>query len=135
MRACSAMKIRIKHRRSAVATVDERAHAHAPTRPRKSSPVVPLAFALALTTALVGATPTHAAPIKVPYTKFQLKNGLTVVLHEDHAVPRVHFTMRMKVGSARETPGRTGFAHLFEHLMFEGSKHVPEGKFDEWLEA
>lgn len=77
----------------------------------------------------------HASPIVVPASKFTLKNGLTVVLHEDHSVPRVYSALRYRVGSSRETPGRTGFAHLFEHLMFEGSAHVPEGKFDQWLEA
>jgi zinc protease len=84
---------------------------------------------------LIAALATPAAPISVPYTKQKLKNGLTVILHEDHAVPRVYMSVRFNVGSARETPGRTGFAHLFEHLMFEGSAHVPEGKFDQWLEA
>lgn len=84
---------------------------------------------------LVVAVPSIGAPIAVPYTKAKLKNGLTVILHEDHAVPRVHMSVRFSVGSGRETPGRTGFAHLFEHLMFEGSAHVPEGKFDQWLEA
>ncbi len=78
---------------------------------------------------------TTAAPIAIPHERFALKNGLTVVLVEDHAVPRVHMGLRVRVGSSFETPGRTGFAHLFEHLMFEGSKNVPEGKFDEWLEA
>ena len=76
-----------------------------------------------------------AAPISVPHTKTTLKNGLTVILAEDHAVPRVYMSVRFNVGSSRETPGRTGFAHLFEHLMFEGSAHVPEGKFDQWLEG
>ena len=85
--------------------------------------------------ALVLSTSVSAAPISVPYTKMKLKNGLTVILHEDHAVPRVYMSVRFNVGSSRETPGRTGFAHLFEHLMFEGSAHVPEGKFDQWLEA
>lgn len=84
---------------------------------------------------LIATLATPAAPISVPYTKAKLKNGLTVILHEDHAVPRVYMSLRFNVGSARETPGRTGFAHLFEHLMFEGSAHVPEGKFDQWLEA
>ncbi len=74
-------------------------------------------------------------PLHVESTRFALKNGLTVVLVEDHAVPRVHMSLRVRTGSAWEKPGRTGFAHLFEHLMFEGSKNVPEGKFDEWLEA
>ena len=85
--------------------------------------------------ALLAAPASAAAPLSVPTTKFTLKNGMTVVLHEDHSVPRVHFGLRFGVGSSRESPGRTGFAHLFEHLMFEGSAHVPEGKFDQWLEA
>ncbi len=80
----------------------------------------------------------HAAPastLSIPSTRFALKNGLTVILVEDHSVPRVHMGLRVRTGSSFETPGHTGFAHLFEHLMFEGSKNVPEGKFDEWLEA
>ena len=91
--------------------------------------------ALPIAAALFAASASVAAPIKVPTTTFKLKNGMTVVLHEDHSVPRVHVGLRFGVGSSRETPGRTGFAHLFEHLMFEGSAHVPEGKFDQWLEA
>jgi zinc protease len=73
--------------------------------------------------------------IAVPYTRFTLPNGLTVILHEDHATPVVSVNIYYHVGSGREKPGRTGFAHLFEHIMFEGSQNVPEGKFDEWLEA
>jgi zinc protease len=76
-----------------------------------------------------------AGTIKVPYTHFTLPNGLDVILHEDHSVPMVSINMWYHVGSGSEKPGRTGFAHLFEHLMFEGSKHVPEGAFDTWLEA
>jgi len=60
---------------------------------------------------------------------------MAVILAPDHSVPRVHVGLRVQTGSASEAPGRTGFAHLFEHLMFEGSEHVPEGKFDQWLEA
>jgi zinc protease len=73
--------------------------------------------------------------ISVPYTRFTLPNGLDVILHEDHTVPSVTVNTWYHVGSAREKPGRTGFAHLFEHIMFMGSKDVPEGKFDQWLEA
>lgn len=73
--------------------------------------------------------------ISVPYEKFTLKNGLTVILHVDRTTPTVSVNTWYHVGSGYEKPGRTGFAHLFEHLMFEGSKDVPEGKFDEWLEA
>ena len=87
--------------------------------------------------ALLAATTVTAAPdpLHIESTRFALKNGLTVVLVEDHSVPRVHMSLRVRTGSAWEVAGRTGFAHLFEHLMFEGSKNVPEGKFDQWLEA
>jgi zinc protease len=73
--------------------------------------------------------------LRVPYTEFTLPNGLHVILHRDTSVPVVAVNVWYHVGSSNERPGRTGFAHLFEHLMFEGSKHVPEGAFDEWLEA
>jgi zinc protease len=73
--------------------------------------------------------------LTVPHTQFQLPNGLRVVLHEDHSVPLVSVNVWFHVGSAREKPGRTGFAHLFEHLMFEGSQHVKEGQFDSLLES
>jgi zinc protease len=73
--------------------------------------------------------------MSVAYERFTLPNGMNVILHEDHSTPTVSVNMWYHVGSGREKPGRTGFAHLFEHIMFEGSKHVPEGKFDEWLEA
>lgn len=98
------------------------------------APALLVAAALSMTTSLL-ATPASAAPLSLPHERFALKNGLTVILVEDHAVPRIHMGLRVRAGSAYETPGRTGFAHLFEHLMFEGSKNVPEGKFDEWLEA
>ncbi len=75
------------------------------------------------------------AQLNVKYEKFTLPNGLTVILHEDHSIPVATCNIWYHVGSGNEKPGRTGFAHLFEHLMFEGSKNVPEGKFDEWLEA
>jgi zinc protease len=76
-----------------------------------------------------------AAPLEVPYTQFTLANGLTVILHRDTTVPVVSVNTWYHVGSANERPGRTGFAHLFEHLMFEGSKNVEEGQFDVLLEA
>ncbi len=81
------------------------------------------------------ATSMVAAKIEVPYTSFTLPNGLRVIFHEDHTVPVVTVNMWYHVGSSRERPGRTGFAHLFEHLMFMGSGHVKPGQFDEWLEA
>jgi zinc protease len=82
-------------------------------------------------------TVTAAAQTKldIPYTQFRLPNGLTVILHEDHSVPLVTVNVWYHVGSARERTGRTGFAHLFEHLMFMGSGHVKPGEFDELLES
>lgn len=74
------------------------------------------------------------AEISVPVTEFTLPNGLHVILHEDHRVPLVATNLWYFVGSANETQGRTGFAHLFEHLLFEGSGHVKEGEFDTLLE-
>jgi zinc protease len=71
----------------------------------------------------------------VPFTQFTLPNGLHVILHEDHTVPLVSVNVWYHAGSAREKPGRTGFAHLFEHLMFMGSKHAKYGDFDRLLEA
>jgi zinc protease len=78
----------------------------------------------------------ESAPrLAIPYQLFRLPNGLTVIVHEDHSTPIAAVNTWYHVGSGRETPGRTGFAHLFEHIMFEGSKNVPEGAFDRWLEA
>ena len=83
-----------------------------------------------------GAAAEERSPrLAVPYTQFTLPNGLRVVLHEDHSVPIVTVNVWYAVGSGRETTGRTGFAHLFEHLMFEGSGHVEEGQFDILLEG
>jgi len=97
----------------------------------KRTPLLLATLALAASAAL------HAQQVKltVPYERFVLPNGLTVLLHEDHSTPMIAVDVWYHVGSAREKPGRTGFAHLFEHIMFEGSGHVAEGKFDEWLEA
>jgi zinc protease len=95
------------------------------------APVLALAGALLATCALAQ-TPT---PLSAPYSQFRLPNGLTVILHEDHSVPVVSVNVLYNVGSARERVGRTGFAHLFEHLMFMGSGHVKPGEFDSWLEG
>jgi zinc protease len=89
--------------------------------------------AVAAQTAAAAASP--APRIEVPYTQFTLPNGLHVILHEDHTVPLLTVNVWYHVGSAREKPGRTGFAHLFEHLMFMGSGHVKYGAFDRLLES
>ena len=65
----------------------------------------------------------------LPYAKRTLDNGLDVIVHEDHRVPIVAVNVWYHVGSKNERPGRTGFAHLFEHLMFEGSEHHNRGYF------
>ncbi len=90
---------------------------------------------LAALLVVLAAPAAPASRISVPYEMFRLPNGLTVIVHEDHSAPILSVNCWYHVGSGRETPGRTGFAHLFEHLMFEGSKNVPEGAFDRWLEA
>jgi zinc protease len=96
---------------------------------------LPIAAAV-LISAVVSAWPAAAqTKIEVPYTLFTLPNGLPVIVHEDHSVPIVTVNMWYHVGSSRERPGRTGFAHLFEHLMFMGSGHVKPGDFDNLLEA
>src|ERR1700680_2789777 len=71
-------------------------------------------------------TPVSAAvrPPRMQYSIATLPNGLTVVLSEDHSTPIVHADLWYHVGSKDERPGRTGFAHLFEHMMFKGSKNV-----------
>lgn len=64
--------------------------------------------------------------ISIPYAKFKLDNGLTLILHEDHSDPLVHVDVTYHVGSAREEYERSGFAHFFEHMMFQGSEHVAD---------
>jgi zinc protease len=90
----------------------------------------PRSFAVAalLATGLVSAA--HAAAtVDIPFERFQLANGLTVVVHEDRKAPIVSVSVWYHVGSKDERPGRTGFAHLFEHLMFQGSENFN----DEWF--
>ena len=76
--------------------------------------------------AAIAAAPLHAAlrPPKLQYQMLTLPNGLRVILSEDHSTPIVHVALWYHVGSKNERPGRTGFAHLFEHLMFKGSRNV-----------
>jgi zinc protease len=72
---------------------------------------------------------------KLPYKKYKLNNGLDVILLEDHRLPLVSVNIWYHVGPANERPGLTGFAHLFEHMMFEGSKHVGEKAHFLYLES
>jgi zinc protease len=84
------------------------------------------AISLAVTVVAAATVPSSAAvrPPKLQYEITTLPNGLTLVLEEDHSTPIVHLNLTYHVGSKNEKPGRTGFAHLFEHLMFKGSKNV-----------
>jgi zinc protease len=75
------------------------------------------------------------AQIKIPYESYKLPNGLTVILSVDKTTPTVAVNIWYHVGSKNETPGRTGFAHLFEHVMFTGSGHVPYGLHDKLTEG
>ena len=68
----------------------------------------------------------HGKLPEIKYDKYTLPNGLTVITHEDHRLPLVAVDLWYHVGPLNERPGRTGFAHLFEHMMFEGSEHVGE---------
>lgn len=70
---------------------------------------------------------------KIEYTEFKLDNGLHVILHEDHSAPIVLVSVLYHVGSKNENPERTGFAHFFEHLLFEGTKNIPRGQFDKLI--
>ena len=80
---------------------------------------------LMLVASLVGQSADKLPPISVK--EYKLKNGLTVLLHEDHTVPVVAVGTFYHVGSKNEAPGRTGFAHLFEHMMFQGSGNYVDG--------
>jgi zinc protease len=73
--------------------------------------------------------------VNIPYTQHTLENGLRVIVHEDRRLPMVAVNLWYHVGSKNEQPGRTGFAHLFEHLMFEGSQHYDKGFFHPLQEA
>src|SRR6266540_3754023 len=104
-----------------------------------------LALLLAIALAVPGAPPSAepartpapaaASAPEIPFQMFRLRNGLTVIVHEDRTNPIVGVHLQYDVGSKDEKPGRTGFAHLFEHLMFQGSEHLPKGLADRLIEA
>jgi zinc protease len=80
-------------------------------------------------------TASTASSLELPFQQTKLDNGLTVIVHEDHLLPEVATNLLYRVGSKDESQGRTGFAHLFEHLMFMGTKRAPNKMFDAWMEA
>jgi predicted Zn-dependent peptidase len=89
---------------------------------------------LAVTALLCAPTPASADPIALPLDRSRLPNGLELILHEDHRTPIVTVNLWYHVGSKDELPGKNGFAHLFEHVMFQGSKHVAEDTYFRDLE-
>lgn len=76
-----------------------------------------------------------ASDSKIAYTEFDLDNGIHVILHQDNTTPIVAVSILYHVGSKNENPERTGFAHFFEHLLFEGSENIERGQFDDLLTA
>ncbi len=96
------------------------------TMPVRHIPVSSLLAAIALAVPLAAQAP--SSRLRVPVTVDTLPNGLTLIVHEDHSVPTVATNVWFHVGSGDEKPGRTGFAHLFEHFMFQGSRHVSKSE-------
>src|SRR6266566_9457957 len=89
------------------------------------SAVAGFAFALFSFGSARAAEAVSPTALDIPYKRFVLRHGLTVIVHEDHKAPIVAVNVWYHVGSKNERPGKTGFAHLFEHLMFGGSEHAP----------
>ena len=89
----------------------------------------------ALVAVAAAAVPTARADWKVPVATKKLENGLTVVVSEDHSAPTFGLCISYGIGFRLEPEGRTGFAHLFEHMMFEGTPEAPKGVFDEVIEG
>ncbi len=99
--------------------------------------IIRIFFAI-LTIALVSSACSKAPvadKLNIVYEKYVMPNGLQVILHTDHSDPMISYAIMYHVGSSRETPGKTGFAHLFEHLLFGGSENVPTGTFDKIIEG
>jgi len=94
-----------------------------------------LSAALPAWSAPEGAVSTEAGQLAVRQEKFVLDNGFEVILVEDHRLPLIAFNLWVHAGPRNEAKGQTGFAHLFEHLMFAGSRHVPRGQFDKFVDA
>lgn len=82
-----------------------------------------------------GAVSVEAGQLGVRHEKLTLANGFELILVEDHRLPLVAFNLWVHAGPRNEAKGQTGFAHLFEHLMFAGSRHVPRGEFDKFIDA
>ncbi|MFN3918504.1 MAG: M16 family metallopeptidase [Flavobacteriales bacterium] len=90
---------------------------------------------LIISTTVLSTITVGAQNREIKFTEFDLDNGLHVILHEDHSTPIVAVSVLYHVGSKNEKPDRTGFAHFFEHLLFEGSENIERGKFAEHVES
>jgi zinc protease len=108
---------------------------------RRRRALVSLGLAVALAASALAGCATGGSgsgadgEVKIDFEKYTLANGLTVILHKDDRLPIAAVNLWYHVGPANEAQGRTGFAHLFEHMMFQGSGHVPEGVADKVLDA
>jgi zinc protease len=91
--------------------------------------------AIMVTFSSCGKKPASQDRLSVEYEKYTMPNGLQVILHEDHSNPMMAYAIMYHVGSSRELKGKTGFAHLFEHLLFGGSENVEPGRFDKIIEG
>src|SRR5690348_2367191 len=92
-------------------------------------PALPLTLAVSLVFAQPqAAPPSQPKPLQIPIQQFKLDNGLRIVMSEDHSAPTYAISITYNVGSHNERKGRTGFAHLFEHMMFQGSENVGKGE-------
>ena len=98
------------------------------------APKLVVSCALAALLLLTTSAPADAGEV-MKHEKYQLPNGLTVILHENHKLPQVVVNIWYHVGTREEPRGRSGFAHLFEHLMFMGTKRVPDNQFDVIMET
>lgn len=96
--------------------------------------LISFAVAISVATSTWGqAKPDASQARKIEYTEYDLDNGLHVILHKDNSTPIVAVSILYHVGSKNENPERTGFAHFFEHLLFEGSENIKRGEFDKYI--
>lgn len=97
--------------------------------------MISLVFILSITMAFSQSPKKQEDKLNVPYVQYQLKNGLDVILHTDKSDPIVAVAIQYHVGSNREVPGKTGFAHLFEHMMFQQSENVAQDQFFKYIQG
>ncbi len=91
-------------------------------------------FLYAFCICLIAFSSAFTADNKIEFTEFDLDNGLHVILHQDNSTPIVAVSILYHVGSKNEDPERTGFAHFFEHLLFEGSENIERGQYAKLVE-